>query len=539
MGTVEEINYEALKELIARVEHAIEHELALEADDLRLLLSAIHTLMTVQSQLEEKDITLYKLRKLLGMITSSEKRKPADSDTEEENKKDKKKKQNQNRKPKPKNKPARTEHHKLDDVKKGDACPECPKGKLLKHEPGTLLRVSGGAPLEAVKHIVEQLKCNLCDYVVRAQLPDEVLNDGDAKQQYGYSARSVMSIHKHFSGIPYYHQGTLNELFGWPVTASSIFDQCEYVANDITPVFHEMKRVAANAYLIYIDDTNNRILDSKPEERPKRNGSGTQMRSGIYTSGLIAMTETGKKIYLYNTSLGHAGEFLDEILRLRDTSLPPPIIMSDALSRNLPTAIVNAIIALCNSHARRLFIDVEKNHPQEVKLILGLYGKIWTHDKESEELGHSHEEHLAYHKEKSLPVMESIKVRCESYLTSTAKEEHGGFGKACKYFLKHYGGLTQFCRVIRTPIDNNRMEEGLKVKIRSRKTSHFYRTQTGADVANVLTSVIATTYRNDINPFHYLNCLQRNSETVKVNPASWLPWVASLFASGKLIPTEN
>ena len=127
MSNVEEIDYESLKALITRVEHAIEHDIALEADDLRLLLSAIHTLMTVQSKLEDKDITLHKLRKLLGMITSSEKRASTDKD-EGTAKKGKKKKQP--RKPKPKNEPAKTEHHKLEDVKKGDPCPECPSGKL-------------------------------------------------------------------------------------------------------------------------------------------------------------------------------------------------------------------------------------------------------------------------------------------------------------------------------------------------------------------------------------------------------------------------
>jgi len=528
MSKVEEIDYESLKALISRVEHAIEHEIALEADDLRLLLSAIHTLMTVQSKLDDKDITLHKLRKLLGMIKSSEKRPSADSDTDTDQKK-KASNKNTQRKPKQKKTPARTVHHKLEGVKKGDPCPECPSGKLSKQEPAILLRVTGSAPLEAVKHIAEQLKCNLCDYVMRAPLPKDVLDDGDAKQQYGFSARSVMGIHKHFSGIPYYHQGTLNDLFGWSVTASSIFDQCEYLANDAVPAFYEMKRIAANAYLFYIDDTDNRILDSRPEERPKRNGKGTQMRSGIYTSGLIAITETGKKIYLYNTNLGHAGEFLDEILRLRDTNLPPPIIMSDALSRNLPTVIVNAIIALCNAHARRLFVEVENNYPEQTPLILDPYGEVWVRNKESEALGHNHEERLAYHKEKSLPVMESIKGQCEAYLASVPCEEHGGFGKACKYFVKHYEGLTQFSKVLGAPIDNNRMEEGLKIKIRSRKTSHFYKTQTGADVANVLTSVIATTYRNGVNPFHYLNGLQRHNESVKADPASWLPWTAPTF----------
>lgn len=531
MNTVEDIDYESLKALIARVEHAIEHELALETEDLRLLLSAIHTLMSVQSKLDDKDITLHKLRKLLGMIKSSEKRPSTDSDTDSDTgKKKKDSKKKPPRKPKPKSTPAKTEHHKLEGVQKGDPCPECPKGKLSKQEPAILLRVTGSAPLEAIKHIAEKLKCTLCDYVVSAPLPKDVLDDGGARQQYGYSARSVMAIHKHFSGIPYYHQGTLNDLFGWPVTASSIFDQCEYVANDIISVFHEMKRVAANAPLFYIDDTNNRILDSQPEERPKRNGKGTQMRSGIYTSGLIAITETGKKIYLYNTNLGHAGEFLDDILRLRNSGLPPPIIMSDALSRNLPTVITNAIIALCNAHARRLFVDVENNYPEQVKLVLDLYGDVWVNNRESEAFGHNHEARLAYHIEKSLPIMESIKGQCELYLESTPCEEHGGFGKACKYFVKHYEGLTQFCKVPGAPIDNNRMEEGLKIKIRSRKTSHFYKTQTGADVANVLTSVIATTYRNDVNPFHYLNCLQRHNQSVKADPASWLPWTASIFA---------
>lgn len=521
MSKVEEIDYESLQALIARVEHAIEHELALEAEDLRLLLNAIHTLMTVQSKLEEKDVTLTKLRKLLGMVKSSEKRSSEDKATSKKNSKKK-----SPRKPKAKNTPAKVEHHKLEGVKKGDPCPECPKGKLSKHEPATLLRVTGNASLEAVKHIVEKLQCTLCDYVISAPIPEEVLKDGDAKQQYGYSARSVMAIHKHFSGIPYYHQGTLNDLFGWSVTASSIFDQCEYVANDSNPIFRALKHQAGNADVIYIDDTGNRILDSKPQELPKRNGSGTQLRSGIYTSGLIAITKTGKKIHLYNTNLGHAGEFLDEILRLRDSSLPPPIIMSDALSRNIPTVTANATIALCNSHGRRLFHEVEDNYPQQVKTILDLYGKIWMYNTKSTTLMHSHEERLAYHQENSLPLMAAIKIECDSYLESTSVEEHGGLGKACKYFLKHYDGLTQFCKVAGAPVDNNLMEEGLKIKIRSRKTSHFYKTQVGADVANILTSIIATAYRNDINPFYYLNSLQRNSELVKADPASWLPWTA-------------
>ena len=46
----------------------------------------------------------------------------------------------------------------------------------------------------------------------------------------------------------------------------------------------------------------------------------------------------------------------------------------------------------------------------------------------------------------------------------------------------------------------------------------------GAEVGDVITSVIATVSRAGVNLFDYLNALQRNAESVKANPEQWLPW---------------
>ena len=75
MTDTQDINAKALAELIERVEHAIMHDLALSIEDMQLLLSAIITLSTLQSKMEQSDITLHKLRKLLGMVKQSERRK--------------------------------------------------------------------------------------------------------------------------------------------------------------------------------------------------------------------------------------------------------------------------------------------------------------------------------------------------------------------------------------------------------------------------------------------------------------------------------
>ena len=193
---IQEIDKVALNQLIERVEHALEHDLALSVEDIRLLLTAILTLSTLQEKIEQDDVTLYKLRKLLGIVKQSESRRAKKS----RNKKDKPNNSvgiNKNKKEKKK---PQVVYHKIVAHKSGELCPDCGRGKLYKHEPGKLLRITGHAPLEAIQHITEQLRCNGCQGIYKAPLPAEVLADGDSNQMYGYSARSVMVIHKFYSG---------------------------------------------------------------------------------------------------------------------------------------------------------------------------------------------------------------------------------------------------------------------------------------------------------------------------------------------------
>ena len=510
-----EINQKELQLLIGRVEHAIEHNLALSTDDLKLLLSSILTLSTLQQKIEDNDVTLLKLKKLLGIVNKSEKKIT-------KSRKGKGAKSPGKKKKKP-NKTVSTTIHKITEYESGQSCPECKSGKLYKYEPGSLLRITGHAPYKAEKHITEQLRCNGCQQIHKAQLPEKVLEDGSSNQQYGYSARSLMVIYKFFSGIPYYHQGSLSEIFGLSISASTIFDQSEHVANSIMPVYYELIRQAANAMSYMIDDTHNKILQQQPEMRDNRNGKGTRLRTGVYTSGLIALLNTDKEIVLFETSLGHAGEHLDSILIKRESNLPKPLVMSDALSSN-NSAIMEVEQSNCNAHCRRQFYDLEEKKPKEVGFVLNKYKNIWVNEQEIKDKLLDFNQRLKYHQEKSLPIMKELKNWALEQRDSPEFEESSALGKAVKYLLKHYVKLVKFCEIPGALIDNNRMEETLKLIIRGRKTSHFYKTANGASVANVLTSIIATAHRADINLFEYLQALQKNRKLVKKDPKLWLPW---------------
>ncbi len=156
-ASIIDIDYEALSALMIRIEEAINHDLALSVDDM-------------------------KLRKLLGMVKQSERRQPEQSTTTP---KSKQRNKNQPKAPRQRKqlKPPTIVHHPLQDHHKGDICMGCQRGKLYKFEPATLLRITGHGPFEATRHVVEQLRCNACQLLYKAPLAASVLEDGEVNQK--------------------------------------------------------------------------------------------------------------------------------------------------------------------------------------------------------------------------------------------------------------------------------------------------------------------------------------------------------------------
>jgi len=89
---------------------------------------------------------------------------------------------------------------------------------------------------------------------------------------------------------------------------------------------------------------------------------------------------------------------------------------------------------------------------------------------------------------------------------------------------RHWGTLTRFLSAPGAPLDNNLAERALKLFIRQRNNSLFYKSTHSAYIASVLTSLIATCVYAGINAVEYLVALQEHRGEVWANPAAWLPW---------------
>jgi hypothetical protein len=156
--------------------------------------------------------------------------------------------------------------------------------------------------------------------------------------------------------------------------------------------------------------------------------------------------------------------------------------------------------------------------------VLESLGIVFKIDKQCKEQALSDAERLTVHQRDSAPVMAELQRWMRAELDEKRIEPNSGLGDAFEYLLKRWDKLTLFLRVPGAPIDNNICERVLKMAIRHRNNSLFYRSQRGAHVGDIYMALICTAELHGENPFEYLVALLVHSADVAVDPATWLPW---------------
>ena len=406
----------------------------------------------------------------------------------------------------------------------GDACPACAKGTVYEKAPGVIVRITGQPPLTAKVYVLQKLRCHLCGQVFTATAPEEA---GDRK--YDATAGSMIGLLKYGTGLPFNRLDGLQGQLGVPLPASTQWDIVEAVAVNLTPVFAELVRQAAQGDVLHNDDTTVKIL----ELMGQRDRQGTSLdlerevtaadeRRGMYTSGVVALGD-GHRVALFFSGRRHAGENLAQVLAHRAAELPPPIQMCDALSRNLPGEL-QTILANCLAHARRQFVDVYDRFPEQCRHLLESLAVVYHNDAIAREQELSPEVRLQFHQEKSQPTMQELHDWLTRQLDEKLAEPNSALGKAIGYMLRHWAKLTLFLRQAGAPLDNNLCERALKKAILHRKNALFYKTPNGAHVGDLFMSLIYTCELNQANPFDYLTELQRHGDDLAASPEHWMPW---------------
>ena len=406
-------------------------------------------------------------------------------------------------------------------VRAGDACPHCGNGTVYRQARWSpVVRLKGQPPVTGQVYQLERLRCQDCGEIFTAELPEEAGPD-----KYDPTVASVVATLRYGEGLPWNRLQRLQQFAGVPLPAS---DQWELVrdATERGPraAYQHLLWLAAQSELVHNDDTPMCVLELKAKtKRQQPLLEEAPERRGVFTTGVVSQAEGRPTIALFFTGPQHAGENLRTLLEDRLAELPPPIQMCDGLSRNMPDGL-RVIVGNCLVHGRRNFVEVVEDFPAEVAYVLECLKKVYRTDAEAKKQQLSPNERLRLHQEQSGPVMNELHDWLKTRFDEKLVEPNSSLGGAISYMLKRWEKLTLFLRVPGAPLDNNVCERALKMAIRQRRNSLFYKTMRGAAVGDLYMSLIHTCYLSDVSPIDYFTELQRNHERVRAAPGDWLPW---------------
>ncbi|MDH3347307.1 MAG: IS66 family transposase [Desulfobulbaceae bacterium] len=520
-----DLDMEQLEQLVQRVEAG-----TLQEGDAALIKAMIENLVLLSQSVDEKAVTIKKmLRRLFGASTEKKDNVITSKDDESKGKgagededaqKSKGGYQKKKKKAKGHGRNGQKDYQRADrigvkhpELTANSPCPECKEGKLYAlTEPGVEIRIKGVAPLQATVYELEKLRCNLCQKIFTAPMPAEA-----GSKKYDASAAVMIGLLKYGSGMPFNRLAGFQGNLGIPLPSSTQWDVINGHTKYFDPIFDQFIRSAAQGGVLHNDDTDSKILSLIKEnklENPKR--------KGIFTTGLVSLFQENK-IVLFLTGREHAGENMAKVLDHREDGKDPPIQMCDAASRNISPAHLT-ILALCLVHARRNFVDAALSFPEVCSFVIEALAKVYHFDALAKKQRMDGYQRLCYHQEHSGPVMETLHTWLHKQLADKIVEPNSDTGRAVKYMINHWEGLTAFMRVPNAPLDNNICERALKKAILNRKNSLFFRTENGAHTGDVYMSLIYTCELAGVNSFEYLTALIVNHEQVKIAPTSWMPW---------------
>ena len=388
--------------------------------------------------------------------------------------------------------------------------------------------------------IAESCHCEVCDVTATAATPEDTK---DTIGRYHFSAVANLAALRYLWGMASLRLQEYSRNVGLNISDSTQWALFEEAAGRLLKFVQFLKNEAANSGTCYVDDTHQLIISIAREIEDEqnealRNGKNPErVRSGIHTTNMTAEFPDGQ-IVLYQSGLHHAGEALAGLLSKRTTE-EQIVIMADASSSNtskLKGTSADVKVSNCNAHGVRKFKELAKAEKEaaeglliddhkvseEIGFFLRGYKRIFENDRHAKSLAPP--ERLAFHAKESLPIMEAMRDKIEKNFAKKRVEPNSAVGAAYRYFLNHWQELAAFCVVEGAPVSNNLCERMLKSAIRHRKNSLFFKTQVGAAVGDILTSVLMTAKANELNPVEYLQNLLTHRDHWLQSPKDWLPW---------------
>lgn len=371
--------------------------------------------------------------------------------------------------------------HALDEADR--ACPKC--GGALAEIAGQTEDSEEITSIERsfvlVKHRRKKYRCACNGCIETALAPPKLSARPDRRgRRYSIEFAVDVAIGKYLDHLPLERQVRIMRRQGLDVDSQTLWDQINAQARLLGPADDALERRVLSSSFLGADESWWRLMEK-----------GGSARWWAWTK---ACPDAVHYTILDSRSQDAAHQVLNGYTG---------IVMADGYSAYEALAKPGGrgafTLVHCWAHVRRKFVDAEPNYPEPCREMLDLIRDLYLVEREA---GGDPARLAILRTERSKPIVAKIYTWALDQFARVLPES--GIGKAIKYMLGLWPGLTRFLDDPKIPLDNNATERALRGLVIGRKNHYGSRSKRGTEVAALFYGLLETAKLVGIDPRQYL-----------------------------------
>jgi transposase len=361
------------------------------------------------------------------------------------------------------------------------SCPACGgdlmemSGQVERSERITTVKLT----YQVEQHVRQKYRCRCNGAVVTAPGPAQVLSGSRYAPEFGVG----VAVAKYADHLPLERQVRMMAREGLTVDSQTLWDQINAIAHHLAPTYEALGCRALEAPVINVDETR-----------------WPMMGSLMPAQGTV-WTVRAPTVSFYRILPGKSADEGRQVLQgYRGTVVADGFAVYDVLARDE----LAFTLAHCWSHAKRKYEEIAEHWPVACAEIGALIGELYAieHLVPGPFPGDATAQDLRrqLRQQRSRPVLDRI----WQWATVQVGLPRSDFGKAVRYMLERWAGLTRFVEDPRVPLDNNAAERALRGPVVGRKNHYGSRSLRGTQVAAIFYTLCETAKLTGIDPHAYL-----------------------------------
>ena len=329
------------------------------------------------------------------------------------------------------------------------------------------------------RHVRQKYRCACNGAVVTAPGPAQLMPGGRYAPEFAVG----VAVAKYADHLPLERQVRMMAREGLRVDSQTLWDQIQALARHLEPTYEALGARALAAPVINVDET-----------RWPRLGSSSPSAGTVW--GVHAPT-----VSFYRILPGKSTDEGRQVLGgYRGTVVVDGFAVYQVLARDGP----GFALAHCWAHTKRKYDDIAEQWPVACAEIRGLIGELYAVERlvpgpfPGDPAAQTVRKQLR--QERSRPILDRI----WQWATVQVGLPRSDFGKAVRYMLERWAGLTRFVDDPRISLDNNAAERALRGPVVGRKNHYGSRSLRGTEVAAVFYTLCETARLAAVDPHAFL-----------------------------------